>query len=319
MRFRIFMLGLVMLALGFGEVRSQAADEVLARIGGRVITRAEFEEEMVRRGAGLPGQYETSKQRRDLLDSMVRREALAVKAREAGYDRDPKVLEALERIIVSRFRQDVLEPKLEAVEVTDEEVAKFYDEHRDDYARPARIQVALVHIAVSSMASADKLAELEEKASTALEEAFALDASVRHFGAVARKYSDDRATRYTGGVIGWLNKDSRQKYKWDPAVLTAAFALEETGSIAPLIRTDDGFYLVRLVRREEAQARPLAALEDGLRHQLIKRKQDRIREEFLDELLSGLSIEVSESTFDAIRAPEPTTEPDRRPPSLPGR
>lgn len=318
MRARVTIAALLMLALA-PAARGEQADEPLAVVGDRVITRAEFERELERRGGGLPGQYETAEQRRALLDVLVRSEVLAQRAREAGYDRDPQVLEALERIIVSRFRQDRLEPLLAEVDVTDDEVAAFYEQHRDDYARPARIQVAIAHVAVSSMADETRRAEREQRAQEAHAAALEIAETVRHLGAVARTYSDDRASRYAGGVIGWLSQEMRDRYKWDPAVLDAAFALEEEGAIAPLVSTDDGFYVVRLVRREEARARPLSELEDGLRYQLLKQRQDEVRERFVEALFEGVPVDVRESVFSTIGPPGPTTTPPTTPPATPGR
>ena len=50
-------------------------------------------------------------------------------------------LTALERIIVSRFREDRLEPLLDEIEVSDDEVLRFYEENRETYTRPERLQI----------------------------------------------------------------------------------------------------------------------------------------------------------------------------------
>ena len=69
---------LILLSVGCGAVVAQVAPspdtETLAVVGDRTISRARFEREMERRGAGLPGQYATPDERRALLDELIRRE-----------------------------------------------------------------------------------------------------------------------------------------------------------------------------------------------------------------------------------------------------
>ncbi|MBW2258133.1 MAG: peptidylprolyl isomerase, partial [Deltaproteobacteria bacterium] len=191
-------------AQGLPEGGNAAApgEGVVAVVAGEPITAEAFEREMALRGGNIPGQYATLEQRRALLDEMVRFRALVARARELGYDSDPDVVAVLERTMVTKLQHKELDRQLEAVTVSDEEVAAHWAAHRDQYARPARYKGAIVFIAVSMMASEEKRAELERRAEQALEEARALGPETLHFGPVARKYSDDRASRYQGGVIG---------------------------------------------------------------------------------------------------------------------
>ena len=290
----------------------------VARVGDELITVERFHAEMLRRGGRRPGQYATTEQKRALLNEMIRFEALAAQAREAGYDRDPETLAVMKRLMVARYQRDVLEARLAEIEVSDEEIERFYAEHEDEFARPERSRAAIVFIEVPKGASDAVRAERKARAEAALGEARALNSGIQHFGRLAIQYSDDRASRYRGGVIGWLSHGSTQQYKWGDEVVAAVHALEHPGEIGPLVETDAGYYLVRLVDREESAARPLAALRNGLRNRLLHERQAAVREAFEQEALAAGQVEVDEDLLSSIEAPTPPAKEEAlRPPPLP--
>ncbi len=291
--------------------------EVLARIGGQVITLDDFRAEIERRSQELPGIAATPERRRMLLAEMVRHRALVAKARQAGYDRDPEVVEVFEKMMVTKYSRDHVRTRLEEVEVSDQEVETFYRRHADDYARPARHQAAIVFLAVPAMAADEKRTELRTRAETVLAEARQLDPSVRHFDALARRYSDHRASRYTGGVIGWLTTH-QPAYKWEAEVIDALFALDQPGDIAPLVETAKGFYLVRLVDRESGGALPLEQFADGIRHRLLRERREQLRKTFYDGIYAELEVTVDEALLGTL-PPSADSPPEQElvPPPLP--
>ncbi len=292
-------------------------DAVLATVAGTTITVADLEREMAARSAGQAGAFATVEQRRELLDVLVRQRSLQAAARAAGYDRDPEVVAVAERMMVARLRQDRLDPRLARVEVTDQEVAAYYQAHQAEYAQPERVRAAMVFIAVPANASAEKRAELEQRAETALAEARALPAGTSHFGPVARAYSDDRASRYQGGVMGWLVKRPGHTYRWEPEVVEAVFALAQPGDIGPLVKTEKGIYLVRLVDREGATARPLELLADGIRNRLLRERREQLEQAFLAEVTAATPVAVNSALLATVAPPAPAGGTATEPPPLP--
>jgi len=294
-------------------------DAVLATIGDEEISAGQFRSEMAFRSGGLPGQFATAEQRRALLDEMIRYRAMVAQARAEGYDTDPDVIAIFERAMVARFQKDHLQTPLESLDVTDEEVTAYYAEHRSDYDRPERSRAAIVFFKTTALATEEKQQELEERVETALEEVKALDPSIMHFGPVARKYSDDRASRYLGGVIGWLIKYPNRKYKWEAQVVDAVFSLSEPGQMAEPLRTEKGIYLVRLVDRETASPRPFEQVKNGIRHQLMRSKGELSDQAFKAGVLAGINVDVNQEIFSGIEAPASAAETieEQRPPQLP--
>lgn len=315
--------GFALLALAVGPVATHAVElrpgAVLATVGTTTITVAEFEQEMARRGGGQPGAFATPEQRQSLLDQLVLEHSLLAAAHAAGYQRDPEVVAVTERMMVARLRQDRLDPRLAQLSVSDEEVAAFYRAHHAEYAVPERVRAAIVFIEVHPNASEEKRAERQQRAEAALAEARGLDPSIRHFGPVARAYSDDRASRYQGGVIGWLVDHPSQTYRWAPEVVEAIFALGQPGEIGPLVDTDEGYYLVRLVDREAATSRPVELLADGIRRRLLRERREQLEAAFLAEIAATVAVEVDADLLGSVTPPatSPEASTTTQPPPLP--
>jgi parvulin-like peptidyl-prolyl isomerase len=293
-----------------------AGGDVLAEVAGRHITVGDLEREMARRGGGRV--FADPGVRQALLAEMVESELLLAAAVEAGYDRDPEAVAVFERMVAARYQSDALDALLAGVTVDDGAVAAYYQDHQDAYARPTRVQAAMIYFALPATAGDERRQEVLALAERVRGEALALDPGVRHFGTLAVDHSDDRASRYRGGVIGWLVEHPDRSYRWDPAVVEAIFQLSSPGAISPLITTDDGLYLVRLVEREGSTPQPLERVRDGIRHQLVQAERDRLRAAFFADLRARLPVAVDEALLATVAAPSTDrNQSDLTPPPVP--
>jgi parvulin-like peptidyl-prolyl isomerase len=302
-----------------GQSPPPADDAVLATVGAEVITAGNLRREMARRGRGLPGQYATAEQRRTLLGEMITYRATVARARSEGYADDPEVIAILERAMVTKLRTDLLEGPQSAIEISEDEMAGYYADHVSDYDRPERFRAAIVVFEVPPTASAETRRAIGDRARRALTEVDELDPSITHFGPVARRYSDDRASRYSGGVIGWIVRHPDRRSKWEKPVVDAIFALQEPGEVGPIVETDAGFYLVRLVAHEPSTPRPYDEVKNGIRHQLLRERAAAIDHEFTTETLDETEITINEDVLAGVEAPAAANEPvdEMRPPRLP--
>ena len=284
-----------------------APSEWLARVGAEYITPEEFLFEMERRGGRRPGRFGSVEQRRTLLNSMVVREALVDAAREEGFDQRPAVRRSMDSVLVTKFQQAKLEPLREDVEITAEEVEAYYRENAAAYSVPARKRVAQIFIAAAADASAEARERARLRVEQIREEARQLDEDVAHFGELARRHSDDQASRYRGGVIGWVSEDAARS-RFGPAIHEAAAPLDEIGQISPVIEDDDGFRIVRLVQREAARERALDDLQSGIRQRLLGEKLRAVEAQFLDRQMAEREIEINAEGLAEI---EPLSGPER--------
>ncbi|MEM7049877.1 MAG: peptidyl-prolyl cis-trans isomerase [Acidobacteriota bacterium] len=288
--------------------------EVLAVVEGTAITLEDFRLAMELRGGAA--RYPDRERRQALLDELIQNRILLVKALDEGYDHREDVVRSFEKILVNLYRRENLEESA-AVEVTPEDIAAYYEAHPERFMRPARSRLAMLLIERSPRLDDEGKARLKARAAEVYEQAAALGDDVKGFGPLARKYSDDAATKYVGGVVGWLYPRRVESYKWAAEVLAPAFALEEPGDMSTLIEGEDGYYLWRLLEREQAEPRPLERVQDGIAGILRKERQDERRRAFAAEQREGVDLWTGYERLEAL--PEVAAEDKSAgPPPLPG-
>ena len=288
---------------------------VLARVGDDTITVEQFRLQMAQRGGRIPGQFSTVEQRQALLDEMIQDKVALQQARKDGLDRDPEYQATIERMLSTQYLRAHLDPLLEKIEVKPEEVAAFYEAHREEFLIPERIRAAWIFLAVSQKADAAQVEKTRQRLVAARDEAAKLPAETRNFGELAKSISEDPATRYVGGELGWIYEGQAESYRWGPELVRAAFALPAPGALSPVLRHEKGWYLLKLVEREEAKPAPIEKLAPGIRSRIQKERREAVRASFYAQLLAGTPVTVDAARLAAI-APLTPTEP-QTPPTLP--
>lgn len=280
----------------------------LARAGGEIVRQADFAAALRK----APGRYATPAERRALLEEMVRFRLLVARAKALGYDRDPEIVALLERTLVAKLLREEL-GEGPAPRPAEAEIAAFYAAHAVEFTRPERREIAIVRLAAPA---GDP--PLREAAAARAAEALAavrqMPAGTLHFGAVAARYSDHRESRGFGGRIGWLEAGAPSRL---PAAVLAAAAKLAPGEIAPPVAAEDGFYLVRLMRREPARPLPLASVRDGIAARLAREASEARRARLENGLVAGAAIEIDEALLAAVAAPPLPPSPISAPPPLP--
>jgi parvulin-like peptidyl-prolyl isomerase len=252
-------------------------------------------------------------QKEALLEDMIRVEVLAARAREAGYDRDPEVIAQVKRLLGARLWQEQIAAQIEALSVSPAEVQQYYQAHRDAYSTPAQARAAMIFLALPASASDDTQEALAQRAHAVLAEAQAQPASERTFGSLARQYSEDRASKYVGGDMGWVVQGDTQS-RWGTVVLEAIFALDQPGTLSPVLATPEGFYLLKLQEKKPSVVRPLAQVEAHIRHQLLTEKKQQHADAVYAALKHKSRITIERALLESL---EPSVPAARRGPAQP--
>jgi hypothetical protein len=270
---------------------------------------------MVSRGGGSIGVFAAPERRRALLDEMIRFQVLLASAKQAGYERDPEVQSETEHLVAGKFRAERIDSQLADVRVGEDEIEHYFHEHVAEFTVPEAAHAAVLYFAWTSTTPEERRQDITRRAEAVRAEA--LTQSERTFGALAVR-SDDQATRYIGGDIGWVplgQKDSR----WEPAVLDTIFALAKAGELAPPLTTSSGTYLIKLIEeKKQTQTRPLDEVRADILHQLVNQKRQQLTEQLYAEAQQRLHVEVNEARLRAIEVPrEAVAQKDDKPPALP--
>lgn len=299
--------------------RAAAPNDWIARVGDQYVTQAEFEDEMRRRGGSRPGQFFSLEQRQALLDELLYRRALVARAHRDGIAEQPAVRRSLDQIVVNQVLQSDLRPRQEQSDIDAAEIEAFFNAHADEYTIPARRRLAMVFFELGPNASDETRAEALERAARVRNNALDLAPGVRDFGILARENSDHQASRYRGGVLGWVGEGDPSRYSYPEIVIETANAMDQAGAVSEILQDDQGLYLVRLVDFEAERTRTLDELADGIRQRLLRDRFIAVEQEFRDQILAEADIEVRDGVLASLQPPGPPPQPESReqPPSLP--
>lgn len=289
------------------------AGVILARVGGRVITADAFRAEMDRRARLGSGSFRSPDQRAALLEELVNQAAVASAAAASGYDKDAEVLAALDRILTDRYLHD---RTAAAARPTDAEVVRYYDAHAADFGGGERRRGGFIRIGLARTASAETKQAAEARARRAAADARGAEANA--FAMAADRYSDDAATRYIGGDMGWV-REGDTGYRWDPAVTAALFKITTVGGVAGPVATPEGLFVVRLIEKTDGKPRPLAAVRSNIEQRLLQERRARLEQEAYAEARRAIPVNIDRAALLAITPPAPSEiTADEPPPPLPG-
>lgn len=290
------------------------APDYVARVGDILIAPGELAEAMARRSKSLGTDHTSADLRQEVLDELIREKILLNKARAAGLDRDPELVRRWERMVVAKY-EAAHKPDAEKQRApSTAEVEQFYKEHAAEYQRPERIRVGLIQVKGSAKATEEKRAELRARAEKILTLAQAPDAN---FAELARLHSEDGATRYSGGDGGWMERGQTPP-SWPKELVEAAFALETSSAIAPLVEAGGSFYVLKLIERQASGVRPLAEVRDRIVHKLKEQQRIANEERFYAEQKAGVNVEINQAALQTVPLPAPAVaKGPGAPPSLP--
>ncbi|MEM1418899.1 MAG: peptidyl-prolyl cis-trans isomerase [Myxococcota bacterium] len=237
-----------------GLTEAQAA-QVLAKVGDRTITVGELAERLADQSPYLRARYNSPERRREFLDNMIRFELLAQEAQRRGLTAAPEVQRAREQAMVQQMMRELFEDRIRLEDVTDEEVAAYYEANRSEFDKPEQVRAS--HILITDRTKAERvLAEVLEDPT-----------DIERFRSLAEANDEDPATQGPRrGDLRFFSRDgTRVETGGGPvddavpeALAAAAFGLEAIGSVHPtLVETNAGFHIVKLTGRRAALERSL--------------------------------------------------------------
>jgi len=163
----------------------------------------------------------------------------------------------------------------EAADISDADLEQYYDDNRDRLTLPEQVRVRHILITWKPLGKTDDRAYIRESMNPILERARAGE----DFAALAREYSDDYATRQSGGDTGFFNRGQMA-----PEFEEAAFALQP-GEISDVVETSFGVHIIRLEERQDEELLPL----DDVREQLLDYVRNELAEQAVRAEIDGLA------------------------------
>jgi len=168
------------------------------------------------------------------------------------------------------------------VNVSPEEVERYYKEHLTDYGTPEKAHVRLLSLLVPSDATPEQKAAIRAQADALRKEA----ASGKDFAKLAQEHSQGPGAA-GGGDIGEVARGQMQG-----EFEKAAFALKP-GEVSEVIETASGYHILKLEQRSGEAHQPLAEVQDDIREKLYRETMEARYDRWLkDDLRAKYHVEI---------------------------
>jgi len=337
-------LSLVSLAVVLFALVAFASDtvieEIIARVNNSIITRNEYDkakEQMLseaREKGGVPDE-DVTKREQDVLRDLIDQQLLIQKGAELGITGDTELIKRLDEmrkqmglgsmeeleeaaqkqgVSYEDFKQnmrnniitqDVIGREVGShIQITKEEEQKFYDEHKDKMERPEQVILSEILVAPTKPAKAGETAPdpTPEQLAAAEKNANDILADLKkgaNFADEAKKYSDG-PTASDGGALGAFGRGSLAKELEDKT-----FSLKP-GQFTDVIRTKQGFIILKVDQHQPAGVPPLKDVEQDVQQAIYLQKLQPALRTYLTKLRENAYIDIKDGYTDTAASPNET-------------
>lgn len=247
--------------------------EAILSVGSIPVDQADLDYQL-KESHGSRNDEET---RRQALAELASRAQFAQAAVDADLLRDPMVRAEFARILANRLKEKNLFPQVKAAAaspVPESRLRELYAAGESRFRSDEKRQVAVLWLKPNGDPAREK--QYIEKLTAARDWFFKngdlKDHPDQGFSVLGVDYSEHQASRYQGGVIGWLESGGGMD-DWSKAVARIVFSLTDPGEVSAVTATPEGVFLVRYMALKPALLRPIEAVTDELRQS----EQQRLR------------------------------------------
>lgn len=248
---------------------------VVVFVNGRPITQSEFEYRWSQLPESMQAHYRRGGGKRKFLDDLITRELLLQESRKRGLEQAPDFRERMERfkeqLVLDELTTQVVDGTME---ITNDELDSYYASHSAELLATGQVRAAQIVVE-----TAPRARDLKQR----------LDQG-GDFAKLARRYSIDERSRENGGELGPYRRGAA-----DPAVEAVILTLRP-GTVSEPIKTDSGFYLVKVISRDSGEPLSGRALRERLRQELSAEKRRKRFEEFQSKLRRAATIRMAEAS-----------------------
>ena len=270
------LVGLTLVALAACG-RGEDEGRMVARVGDETITVDEVADYMQRANYGANLQ---DVQR--AVDEMIDAHLALARARDRYT---PTPVESLQMeewrntLVLNQFRDDVI---WKDVAVDEAKLQEWYDQNVGE-------QATVDHILIRAAQDAPP-----EERTAAKREADSLLVALRagaDFATAARAHSDDGSSAQNGGRMQPFGRGSMVQ-----AFEAAAFSTP-VGEFAPVIETQFGYHIVKVVERKKPA---LEDVREGIEEQLARPMQNEVEDRYITDLMENSRLEFYEENIDSL-------------------
>jgi peptidyl-prolyl cis-trans isomerase SurA len=293
------------MALGAPIDGTKLRDRIVAVINTEVITQSELEDEVVEAKQQARQRFtgpELTRRMRQIeytgLNRMIERKLQIQIAKRRGIkvtdddvkdaiarlkrlgespnENDPKELASIKdqltamRIINQQVRSSLL--------VSDEEMRRFYEQHRERFLLPPEVRISQILIALGA---GSEMLQVREKA----RQVYGLLKKGESFEELAGRYSQGQESR-RGGSLGFVRVGDML------AQIQKAIQDLAPGQMSEPVASPLGMHIIRVDERKPAQYRPYEEVQEDIRSAVFQQKSEDAYQAWIKDLKDQSYIEV---------------------------
>ncbi len=247
--------------------------KILARVNDQVLTLEEFNQQFEKIKTPRRMRSPRPEIREGMVEQWIANELLLQEAKRRGIHKSPDLMEKLEEVKERMITQTLIQEEMTKAEVSDEEVAEYFERYRSRFSIPEMIRIK--HILVKTEEEAKEIRERLNKG--------------EEFEELAREKSTDTRTKERGGDLGFIDRRRHQR-RFGPSFINAAFSLEK-GEVSEPIRSPLGYHLIKLEEKREAGQQTLDQVRERVERGALSEKKMKTRQEFIESLRNKAQIE----------------------------
>jgi peptidyl-prolyl cis-trans isomerase SurA len=169
------------------------------------------------------------------------------------------------------------------VQISDDEVRTFYNQNARQMGAGTNAHLRQILLTVPADAPAALVEQKRKLAVSLVEQARTGKVT---FEELAKKHSEDEATKGDGGDLGWIEAGGLVE------ALETEITNMDKGDVRGPIRTARGWHVLQLVERKASQIRPFDEAKDAIRKQLYDQQIEKATQSWIKELRKKAHVDV---------------------------
>ena len=255
------------------------AKKVVAKMGDKVVTVGEIEQELARIPPQFASNFADPKRKEQYIQNMIDRQVFAVEAKNHGYMNKPEVKEKIDSYVERVLYSDFMKSLSDKIVITPEEIKAYYEANKESFAAPEKIKAR--HILVKT----------EEEAKTVKDEL----TKGGNWDELAKKYSTDKSNASRGGDLGLFPRG-----RMVPEFDEVAFSLP-LNEISNPVKTQFGYHLIKVEEKKAAELQTLEQVEKSVTGKIQNEKREKMVEELRKEMYAKYQVTLDTEMIKEIR------------------
>jgi len=309
---------------------------VAATVNNRAITYTELQKTYQQSQLAVPGQAaeQTMAQKLEVLRGLIDSEIMLQRAEKQGLlagdtDVETKLTELKAPWTKEQFEQQLRDNKMTLddlkgkirrdlsiqklinkditshIVITDADVTNFYNANKASFnLAEQRVHMAQILVTPNPEPNSGNLqnskAQNDAEASRKIREIQARLQRGEDFGLVAHNFSEDPGSAPNGGDLGFITESALEKANVELRKMVMSLA---PGAISPIVRTQEGYRIFKIIAKESAGQRELndPRVQQSIRETLLNRKDQLLKNAYYEvardeaKVVNYLALSVAES------------------------